>query len=166
MEALRVTFVLDRADLPSVAILTEALTQLDALALARNPRTVGLYESGVVFQSEAIGVEEFPTTPIMYERGVGDCAPLAAARTAELRRRGKPRAITIPIETPERPCIWDRTCPREIHILVSHDGTLETLEDPSAILGMRPVSPQILRELAHRAMVQLGRVPLRPSAWR
>lgn len=155
-EALRVTFVLDAADLPSVRILTEALTRLDELALRRRPGTAPVYESGVRYRTEPIGVEEFPTTPVLYQRRIGDCAPLAAARAAELRVAGFPRAVAFPIETPDRPCVWDRACPREIHVIVSRDGTLATLEDPSAVLGMPGVPPDVLRTLAHRAVITLG----------
>lgn len=161
MEALRVTFVLDRADLRSVAILTEALTRLDELALARRPETVPLYESGTVYGAEPIGTEEFLTTPIIYERGVTDCAGLGAARAAELRRKGNRNAVAFPIENPDRPCAWDRVCPREIHVIVSRDGTLSTLEDPSSILGMRPVPPATLLRLAHASQVALGRLGAR-----
>lgn len=161
MEPLRVTFVLDSADLRSVAILTEALTALDELALARNPGTAPLYESGAVYRTEPIGTEEFLTTPMIYQRGYTDCAGLGAARAAELRRQGHRRATAFPIETPDRPCRWDRVCPREIHVVVTRDGTLATLEDPSAVLGMRPVPPEVLRHLAHASQVTLGRLGAR-----
>ncbi len=147
-DALRVTFVLDGADLASVAVLTEALTRLDELARMRRPDLPPLYSSGVRYEAEPLGVEEFPTAPVMYRRRRGDCAPLAAARAAELRVAGYPAAVAFPVEPPARVCYSDTFCPREIHILVSRDGTLNTIEDPSAILGMRPVPPETLRELA------------------
>ncbi len=143
------TFVLDRADLASVAVLTEALTRLDELARARAPDLPPLYSSGVRYAREPLGTEEFPTSPVMYRRGRGDCAPLAAARASELRAAGYPRAVAFPVE-PAAPVCWDNgICPREIHILVTRDGTMNTIEDPSAVLGMRPVPAPMLRELAH-----------------
>jgi hypothetical protein len=164
-EALRVTFVLDRADLASVAVLTEALTRLDELARARRGSYLPpLYGSGVRYEAEPMGVEEFPTTPILYERQAGDCAPLAAARASELRADGYPLAVAFPVEAPSPAgCRWDRLCPREIHVLVTRDGTLDTIEDPSAILGMRPVPPATLRELARASH---GLLASRCGVWR
>lgn len=54
-----------------------------------------LYKSGVRFQNEPEGVEEFCDAWIVRQRGHGDCAHLCAWRIAELRLQGIRATIRI-----------------------------------------------------------------------
>jgi hypothetical protein len=83
-----------------------------------------LYDSGVRYEREAPGFEDWQTAAETLRRGVGDCEDLVIWRVAELREQGIPaRAIVLPL----RRRLW--------HVVVRHpDGMLE---DPSTALGMR-----------------------------
>lgn len=65
----------------------EALTKCNQVYLARNPNTIKLYDSKVVYQPE-FGTEEWQDIPTTLARGWGDCEDLAAFRCAELRHEG------------------------------------------------------------------------------
>lgn len=92
-----------------------------------------IYESGVVYRREPPGREEFKSIPVILRTGHADCEDLAAWRVAELREQGEPARIVIkkwvlPSKIPGEPFY-------QYHVLlIRQDGTLE---DPSAILGMR-----------------------------
>lgn len=110
------------------AALNLALETLVVLNLAFLTTTQGvpsLYSSGVKYQREPKGREDWLTLPLLLERGVGDCEDLAAARAAELRHAGERGARAIVKRV--RPGLW--------HCLVRRaDGRLE---DPSKKLGMK-----------------------------
>lgn len=113
----------------------KCLTQIDEWQLARfalagNP-LAPLYESGVRYQMEPPGEEEWLDIPSLYKQGWGDCEDLACARVAELRYQGIAAV----------PCIKSRQVAKSsgdaltlVHVMVLWpDGTVE---DPSKILGM------------------------------
>lgn len=103
------------------------LQSLNELWLSKNatPETVvGLYESGVRYSRDD-ATEEWLPIPILYQRGVGDCEDLAAARAALLRFTG---------EDPDARAFAYRSRPNTWHAVVMRgDGSIE---DPSARLGM------------------------------
>ena len=83
-----------------------------------------LYESGIRYQREPAGRENWQTAAETLARGFADCEDLAAYRLAELHRQGEEQA-TIDVK---------QVNPDLMHIRVRRaDGTLE---DPSRILGM------------------------------
>lgn len=105
----------------------ESLVQVNRIFLQQF-RVPNLYESGVRYQREPLGTtEEFAAIPAVLARGWGDCDDLAPWRVAELRHVGEHAKIKI---------IWKRhPNGRMYHIVVRRgDGTVE---DPSALLGMR-----------------------------
>jgi hypothetical protein len=86
-----------------------------------------LYSSGVVYQPEPPGEEDWKDLVGCLRDGWGDCEDLACWRVAEYRKRGI-HAV---------PEMYDRQidCIRLIHVLCRlPDGRLE---DPSKQLGMR-----------------------------
>ena len=118
------TIVVPRLDGPTLVPILQALTALNKRFLSE--RWTPLYKSGVRYQREAKGQEEWATVPLVLRRQYGDCEDLAAWRAAELQLRGTDaRAIAL-----ERP----RRKGRLYHVVVQHpDGRLE---DPSRTLGM------------------------------
>lgn len=114
----------------------ETLTQIDEWQLARFELAgfplPPLYLSGVRYQEEPPGEEEWLDTPTLYRLKRGDCEDVGCARAAELR---------FLHHIPAVPCIKFReySTPKGrltlIHVLTLHpDGTIE---DPSALLGMK-----------------------------
>lgn len=96
--------------------------------LKLHPRTPLLYQSGVRYQAEPLGSEEWQDIPTILKRGVGDCEDLASWLTAEYRIR---RAIRAKIHVSHRRVGGML----RYHIMVRlPDGRIE---DPSARLGMR-----------------------------
>ena len=113
-----------------VLLCLETLTQINEWHLRRD-RYAPLYQSGVVYQEEPPGEEEWLDIPHLYRQGWGDCEDIACARTAELRHVGIPAV----------PCISfkDFTVKGQRLTLV-HVLTLwpdDTIEDPSKVLGMK-----------------------------
>lgn len=121
-----------------LVILLEALAHANVLYLRDNPRTPLLYSSGVRYEHEAPGVDDWQDIPRTLAVRSGDCEDLAGWRVAELRSAGEVATFeVVPYETPKacdstakrRPCMID------FHIrVVRADGTRE---DPSYELGMR-----------------------------
>lgn len=115
-------------------ILLDALTGLHLQHFAEHPQTPGLYKSGVVYEREPPGREDWQDIPTTLRRGSGDCEDLATYRAADLMRRGIPaRAIAKPrpmvIRTEDGPALgtlW--------HILTRWPNG--AIEDPSLKLGM------------------------------
>lgn len=112
----------------------KCLTQINEWQLARfalqGTPLAPLYESGVRYQAEPLGEEEWLDIPSLYKQGWGDCEDIACARTAELRFQGIAAV----------PCLKSKPVPKPggtitlVHIMVLWpDGTVE---DPSKILGM------------------------------
>jgi hypothetical protein len=159
---LRALFLTTTADLESAAVALEALTQFNSIHLDRHAEPQ-LYASGVVYEPppECVHMceQEWRTIPFVRRRGRADCKDLCAWRAAELRRSGSPRAVAFPIIVPG-PASQRIT---QMHALITRDGTLATIEDPSALLGMTPLpDPQLLA----LARAHMGFLAPRCSSWR
>jgi len=81
MAALRITFVVEKERSGAIADLVlrrllQALFECDVLYLRANPGTPMLYESGVVYQEEPPGAEDWQDIPTSLALGWGDCLPL------------------------------------------------------------------------------------------
>ena len=90
-----------------------------------------LYKSGVFYEEEPPGEEEWLDTPTLRKTGKGDCEDIACDRVAELRYH---------CGIPAVPCIKFKDFNVNgkvitlVHVMVLRpDGTLE---DPSKVLGM------------------------------
>lgn len=92
----RIVFPVDAFDVPTAERLqTKALYRLlNTLVdlnldwLAEYPDTPPLYRSGVRYQAEPPGAEDWDGLATCYARGWGDCEDLVAIRCAELNRAG------------------------------------------------------------------------------
>lgn len=111
-----------------VAHALEGLARVAAEQIAEN-ELPPLYRSGVRYEREPRGSEEWLTPLQMLERGVADCEDLAAYRVGELRASGADPGAVVTIV---------RTGPRTLHAVVRRsDGSIE---DPSRVLGMTSTS--------------------------
>ncbi len=108
--------------------LLEALTLVNVAWLREQPAAPWLYESGVRYEEEPPGRDEWQDIPETIKRREGDCEDLACWRLAELRVRSLEDA---------RPFVKCSVYgPRTVyHVAVRRsDGRIE---DPSRVLGMR-----------------------------
>jgi hypothetical protein len=133
----RIAFVLDLFNGPqerllsneTLQLLLDALCEEDERFLLMHPSAPMLYRSGVVYQEEPPGQEDWQDVPTTVRMGFGDCEDLACWRAAELRVRSGIDA---------RPTFTSQVKPDGAylyHILVRlPDGRIE---DPSRNLGMR-----------------------------
>lgn len=133
----RVTFVVDlfhgprseALDLGHRALhrMLGTLVELDCDYLRAHSEVPLLYKSGVRYQLEPPGHENWRDIPTCIKEGVGDCEDLACWRCAEL-------IVRYGIDA--RPTFLWKKLPRGTlyHIQVL---TPEGIEDPSRILGMR-----------------------------
>lgn len=116
-------------------IMLDGLTRIHLDHYRRYPKTPSLYASGVRYEREPPGQEDWQDLFTSLRRGSGDCEDLATWRAADLIRRGIPaRAFGHPrpmlIQTPtgaEMGTLW--------HILVRWPNG--RIEDPSKLLGMQ-----------------------------
>ncbi len=144
---LRALFLTTTSDLETAAVALEALTQFNVLHLAQHVEPP-IYESGVIWIPPPTCIQfceqDWPTIPIIRQRGRASCNSLAPWRAAELRARGFPLAVAFPmiVNGPPPPA------PTQMHAVVTRDGTIDGLEDPSARLGMPPMSQSEFRSLA------------------
>ena len=116
-------------------IMLDGLTRIHLDHYKRYPKTPSLYESGVRYEREPPGQEDWQDLFTSLRRGTGDCEDLATWRAADLLRKGigarafgRPRPMLI--QSPEGAqlgTLW--------HILVRHPGG--RIEDPSKLLGMQ-----------------------------
>ncbi|HUO51299.1 MAG TPA: hypothetical protein VMT93_02170 [Gemmatimonadaceae bacterium] len=116
------------ARLEALAHLLEALTLVNVAWLREQPDAPWLYESGVRYEEEPPGRDEWQDIPETIKRREGDCEDLACWRLAELRVRSLEDA---------RPFVKCSVYgPRTVyHVAVRRsDGRIE---DPSRVLGMR-----------------------------
>jgi hypothetical protein len=114
--------------------LLEALTMANVAYLLDNPSAPELYASGVRYQQEPDGRDEWQDIPDTLARRSGDCEDLACWRVAELRvRHGEPNATrSISVST----LLDARGQPVTMyHITVLRQNGAQ--EDPSRKLGMR-----------------------------
>lgn len=111
-----------------VAHALEGLARVAAEEIAENSLPP-LYRSGIRYEREPRGSEEWLTPLQMLERGVSDCEDIAAYRVGELRASGADPGAVVTIV---------RTGPRTLHAVVRRsDGSIE---DPSRVLGMTSAS--------------------------
>jgi hypothetical protein len=109
--------------------LLEALIKCNIIYLASHPNTPLLYSSGVRYQREPRGKEEWQDIPSALKLLRGDCEDLAAWRAAELRQRGVFARGHLK---------WFHS--RDVNLTLYHvqvklpDGSIE---DPSRKLGMK-----------------------------
>ena len=134
----RITFVLDwrvdtlqarEANHAKLHTLLQALMTLNMHDLRQHPECPSLYESGVVYEMEPKGQEDWPEIPVILRLHVGDCEDLACWRAAELQVRHGIAALPT--------FIWKKMASGGYlyHIQVLHpDGSIE---DPSKRLGMK-----------------------------
>jgi hypothetical protein len=118
----------DEAKMNALVQLLEALTAVNSAYLLEHARTPLLYESGVRYEEEPPGRDEWQDIPETLARRVGDCEDLGCWRLAELRVREREQASPFIKRSVVGPA---RTV---YHVAVRRaDGRLE---DPSRILGM------------------------------
>lgn len=122
----RLTLTIALGSLTSVQVFLHALQLVDQNQL-RSGRYPSLYKSGVRYEKEPPGVEDWQTVSRMYRSKVADCEDIAAWRAAELVVSG---------EDPKARAVLKRVRPGLIHCLVRR-GTGQ-MEDPSRVLGMTP----------------------------
>lgn len=131
----RVTFVLDLfspGDRPlshaTLQCMLDALTDIDARYLRKHPETPAIYASGVRYEEEPPGQEDWQDVATTIRMGVGDCDDVAPWLAAQKRVAG----------LDARPTFKDQVLSSGstlYHILTMNpDGTIE---DPSRVLGMR-----------------------------
>jgi hypothetical protein len=117
----------EHAKTDALVHLLEALTAVNVSWL-REHAAPWLYESGVRYEEEPPGRDEWQDIPETLLRREGDCEDLACWRLAELRARSGEHALPFVKRAVHGP----RTI---YHVAVRRaDGSLE---DPSRILGMR-----------------------------
>ena len=116
-------------------VLLDGLTALQLAWLDRHPRTPPLYRSGVRYEREPEGREDWQDIPTTLRRRSGDCEDLATWRASELLARGQParavgraRPMIVRADTggPELGTLW--------HIVTRTQGG--RIDDPSRRLGM------------------------------
>lgn len=107
--------------------LLEALVAVNFAWLRENPKAPWLYESGVRYEEEPRGRDDWQDIPETISLRVGDCEDLGCWRIAELRVRAHEHALPFIKRSIDGP----RTV---YHVAVRRaDGRLE---DPSRLLGM------------------------------
>lgn len=133
----RITFALDLFNGPhekelshaTLRTLLMALMYTDMLYLRANPNTPELYKSGVRYEEEPPGQEDWQDIPTCLRLRTGDCEDLACWRAAEYQVRHGIKAV---------PTFTSQLRPNGsylYHITVQlPDGRIE---DPSRKLGMR-----------------------------
>jgi hypothetical protein len=118
----------DRARVEVLKQLLEALVAVNIAWLNEHRNAPFLYVSGVVYEEEPEGRDDWQDIPETIALRAGDCEDLGCWRIAELRARNFEHALPF-IKRSE---IGPRTV---YHVAVQRaDGRLE---DPSRILGMR-----------------------------
>lgn len=112
-----------------------ALVLANFLAIVSDPTIPKLYASGCRFLREPKGTETFVDLYEVIRKRGGDCAHLAAWRVAELRALGERASLRVTWQVDEIRRI------RVFHVVVRRaDGSVE---DPSALLGMRSVAESV-----------------------
>jgi len=118
----------DAARIALLKKLLEALAAVNETWLGEHPEAPWLYQSGVRYEEEPPGRDDWQDIPETIALRVGDCEDLGCWRLAELRVRAGERAQAFVKQS----VLGSRTV---YHVAVQRaDGSLE---DPSRILGMR-----------------------------
>ena len=116
------------AKVTTLVRMLEALTAVNEAWLYENPHAPMLYESGIRYEEEPPGRDDWQDIPETLLLRVGDCEDLGCWRVAELRTRVREHAVPYV----KKSLSGHRTV---YHVAVRRaDGRLE---DPSRILGMR-----------------------------
>ena len=118
----------DRAKGVVLIHLLEGLIAADVAYLLDTPAAPWLYESGVVYEEEPSGRDNWQDIPTTIELRVGDCEDLGCWRIAELRVRSREHA---------RPVIRSSIIGKQTVYHVAVQRSDGRLEDPSRRLGMR-----------------------------
>lgn len=126
-EKTRLTLTIAISSLSAVQVFLTALQLVDQDQL-RSGRYPALYRSGVRYQREPRGREDWQTVSRAYRAKVADCEDLAAWRAAELVVTGEDSGARAVIK---------RVRPGLIHCLVMRGNG--SMEDPSRLLGMGKV---------------------------
>lgn len=121
------------AKLRVIEALLEALTASNCYYLVGNPQTPLLYESGVRYEEEPPGRDEWQDIPDTIVRRAGDCEDLAAWRMAELRVRFRDDVTRFRITVDDLPDQSGKLV-TTYHITLLRPG--KNIEDPSRRLGM------------------------------
>jgi muconolactone delta-isomerase len=122
----------------ALEIMLEALVALDLDYLQHHPETPTLYASGVRYEAEPPGREDWTDVLTTLRRGYGDCEDLASWRVAELQKQG---IAARPVHR------WrSREGFTTYHILAQWPNG--RIEDPSRRLGMGRSRSVAVEELA------------------
>lgn len=114
-------------------VLLNALYEIDCDQWERNPEFPGLWQSGVRYQREPTGVEEWQDVAETLRRGHGDCEDLACFLASELTvRRGIEARPDFTLREIRKP---NGDLSKMFHIFTRIVGTGERI-DPSKLLGM------------------------------
>lgn len=113
-----------------IASWVRPLIETNVVFLTMHRNVPSLYRSGVYYQEEPFGLEDFFDVPTILKQGHADCEDLAAWRAAELKVAGYWSDVLVTWEALELDT-------GDIDILF-HVRTLTPygVEDPSEILGM------------------------------
>lgn len=134
MDAFRPRFCVEPSA-ASASILLSALRAIDCAYLIGHPEVPDLYASGVRYEREQTGHDDWLDVWECLRRGVGDCEDLACWRAAELTVRhgldARPHYQRMRTSDPRRALY-------HVDVLVTdpRTGTV-TVDDPSIMLGMR-----------------------------
>lgn len=140
-KAYRITFFLSpiRGDFgakgraEAIRMLLDSLVAINRLHLHRSPGFYPpLYESGVRYQAEPLGREDWQDIPETIFRGEGDCEDLACWRVAELQEQG--------IDARPELTRKDLGAVTLYHVAVRLPNG--SIEDPSRRLGMGEIGEQ------------------------
>lgn len=122
-----VTVPVHRGNLRGVVELLEYLTEVNREWVRKHPATPRLYQSGVTYQREDDGQNDYLCWPAMLAARRADCEDLASKRMQELRDGEDPGATFDVYWTGER----------LIHIRIRRAApTADRREDPSRLVGM------------------------------
>lgn len=131
-------------------ILLDALVKIDELWLRYKPSIPLLYRSGVRYQQEPPGVEDWCDIGEVRRQGFADCEDLAAWRVAELR---------VKFGINARPYVKKPRVIRNGRVLMYHIQVLlpdGRIEDPSRKLGMgwekRYAAAHLARRVSRRSV--------------
>lgn len=113
----------------TLQVFLDALSEIDENYLRRHPETPRLYHSGILYQEEPSGVEDWQDVATCLRKQKADCDDLGPWLAAE--RRVRDHIASRPVATSQR----RKDGGTLYHILAERpDGRRE---DPSFVLGMR-----------------------------
>jgi hypothetical protein len=135
-------------DVRTLNIFVRALCAYNVLWLQRHPETPNVYESGIRYGNQPLGVERFKPIPLLLRESFADCDQLAPWRAAEIRVREHVKAL------PE----VKQFGPSLFHVFVRYPGG--KAEDVSAHLGMR-IPPKLAA--AGRRLLEKNSAPPRST---